>query len=103
MTVPSAPITNEAGVPETPADVFDDGCVYVMDVDSGQLTRTPKTLLSGLAPGWLDGVAWAADGSLVVDALDSNVLGQSGKVLLIGAGLDTVKALGEGHLSVWVK
>jgi hypothetical protein len=91
------------GVPESPADEFDDGCVYVMDVGTGVLLRTPKSLLTGLAPGWLDGVAWAADGSLVVDALESNVPGQSGKVLLIGAGLDTARDLGEGRLSVWVK
>ena len=77
--------------------------MYVLDVKSGGVERSPAGLLTGLAPGWLDGVAWADDGSLVVDALDSDVLGQSGKVLLIGAGLDTVKDLGEGHLSVWVK
>ena len=85
-----------------PGDEFDDGCVYVMNVLSGTLERTPRDLFTGLAKGWLDGVAWTDDGSLVVDGLDSDTLGESGQVFLVGPGLDTVKALGEGHLSVWV-
>jgi hypothetical protein len=90
------------GIPMIPGDVFDDGCVYVMNVLSGTLERTPKDLFTGVAKGWLDGVDWTDDGSLVVDGLDSDTLGQSGQVFLVGPGLDTVKALGEGHLSVWV-
>ena len=87
---------------ETPGVLEPPACVYVLDVDSGAMTRTPAGLFDGVAPGWLGGVAWANDGSLVVDALDSNVPGHMGKVLLVGSGLDTVKDLGEGHLSVWV-
>jgi len=90
------------GTLESPGVDSTGACVYVLDVGSGAMTRTPAGLLDDVAPGWLGGVAWANDGSLAVDALDSNVPGHSGKVLLIGSGLDTVKDLGEGHLSVWV-
>ena len=66
------------------------------------MTRTPAGLLDDVAHGWPGGVTWANDGSLVVDALAGDVPGYSGKVLLLGSGLDTVRDLGEGRLSVRV-
>lgn len=85
------------------AAMLSDSCVYVDDVRSGALTRTPVGVLSGASAGMITGVAWSADGRLVADALDSGEGTSSEHVLVMrGDDLSTVKDLGQGHLSVWV-
>ena len=81
-------------------------CVYVADVTTSALARTPAALLSGTSVFWVTDVAWSDGGMLVADALDDSTSEgdpDSTHVLLIDSGLSTVKDLGVGHQSVWVK
>ena len=90
------------GVVASPA-MLSDACVYVDDVTSGALTRTPAGVLTGASAGMITGVAWSGDGRLVADALDSGAGTSNEHVLVMrGDDLSTVKDLGQGHLSVWV-
>lgn len=85
------------------AAMLSDACVYVDEVTSGALTRTPAGVLSGASAGMITGVAWSADGRLVADALDSALGTAKEHVLLMrGDDLSTLVDLGRGHLSVWV-
>jgi len=85
------------------SDALSDACVYVDDVTSGALTRTPAGVLSGASAGMITGVAWSDDGRLVADTLDSGTGTSNQHVLLMrGEDLSTVKDLGQGRLSVWV-
>ena len=90
------------GVVPSPG-TLSDACVYVDDVSSGALTRTPAGVLSGASAGMITGVSWSADGRLVADALDSGMGTAHEHVLVMrGDDLGAVTDLGEGHLSVWV-
>lgn len=86
------------------ADSSAGSCVYVANATAGALARTSAGLLAGVSAGWVIDLAWADDGMLVADALDTDTGAANPHVLLLhGDDLSTVKDLGEGHLSVWVK
>jgi hypothetical protein len=90
------------GVTPSP-DTFSDSCVYVDDVTSGALTRSPAGVMSGASAGMITGLAWSDDGRLVADALDNGTGTARQHVLVMrGDDLGAVTDLGAGHLSVWV-
>jgi hypothetical protein len=90
------------GVVPSPA-TLSDACVYVDDVSSGALTRTPAGVLPGASVDMITGVAWSDDGRLVADARVSGMGMSNDRVLLMrGDDLTTLRDLGQGHLSVWV-
>ena len=77
--------------------------VFVDDVATGALTRSPAGVVSGTASSIITHVAWSSDGMLIVDALDSDAGRQNEHMLVMrGDDLSTVTNLGRGRLSVWV-
>jgi hypothetical protein len=90
------------GVVPSPG-MLSDSCVYVDDVTSGALTRTPAGVMPAASAGMITGVAWSDDGRIVADTMDSGSGTVREHVLVMrGDDLGTVKDLGQGHLSVWV-
>jgi len=86
-----------------PSGSFSNACLYVDDVSSGALTRTPAALLPGASVNMITGVAWSDDGTLAADALVSGHGAANDRVFVLsGDDLSTLKDLGQGHLSVWV-
>jgi hypothetical protein len=81
-----------------------DACIFVLEPAAGSLVRSAV-----VAPAvqdtdvWADGVAWALDGSLVVDSITLSEGPVVETVHLVGSDLRTVKDLGPGHLSAWVQ
>lgn len=85
------------------SDGASDACVYIDDVTTGTLTRTPVGILSAASAGMIAGVAWSSDGMVVADALDIRAGAETEHVLVMrGDDLGTVRDIGPGHLSVWV-
>ena len=86
-----------AGVPDTTGP-DSQACVWIYDVDSGSLVRSPRALDIGTM---IDALAWAPSGRLV-----ANTYGWSGATsrhnLVISGDLSTVTDLGTGRLPVWV-
>jgi len=81
-------------------------CVYMANVSTAALARTPAGLISGTSAFWVMDMAWSDGGALVVDTLgrdDNEGDPNSTRVLLLDSGPSTVKDLGSGHQSVWVK
>lgn len=82
----------------------EDTCLFVLDVNSCSLTRSAVVApAQAEANSWLGHVAWADDGRLVSDCSTSSATAHTDEVYLVGSDLTTVKDLGAGHLSVWVK
>ena len=83
--------------------MLSDACVYVEDVSSGALTRTPAGALSGGSAGMISGMARSDDGRLVAGVLDSGA-GTAREHVFVTRGddLSTLEDVGQGHLSVWV-
>ena len=87
-----------AGVPDT-AGQGSQACVWIYDVDSGSLVRSPRALDIGTMVASL---SWAPSGLLV-----ANTYGWSGATsrhnLVLSGDLSTATDLGTGRLPAWVK
>jgi hypothetical protein len=87
-----------AGVPGVTGQDFK-ACVWIYDVDSGSLVRSPGSLDIGTM---IVSLSWAPSGRLV-----ANVYGLSGATsrrnLVISGDLSTATDLGTGRLPVWVR
>jgi hypothetical protein len=75
-----------------------EACVWVYDVVTGTMTRTPGGLLPDLMIGEL---AWSASGDLVAGAF--GVGSPIRHVLVMPGDLASVKDLGTGRLPAWVR
>ena len=81
-----------------------DTCVFVLEPRSGSLVRSAVVLPAQEdANTWLNGVTWSADGRLALDGLTAGGDAAVEEVYLLGSDLTTVKDLGPGHLSAWVR
>ncbi len=85
----------------------DHGSVYIFDVAGGDVGRTSRDLLSKAGIEWIMDMDWSADGHIVADGLtrdDSGPVADVEHALLLDSGdLTTLKDLGEGRFSVWVR
>ncbi len=81
--------------------------LYVADAAGGDMGRTTRDLLSKASITWIMDMDWSDGGRIVADGLirnDSPTSDDETRVLLLdSADLSTVKDLGEGDLSVWVR
>ncbi len=88
-----------AGVPE-PSGAGDRACVWIYDVDTGSLARSPRSLDLGSDGSTPSG--WAPSGQLV-----ANTYGWNGRLpvrhnLAISGDLSAATDLGTGRLPVWL-
>jgi hypothetical protein len=81
-----------------------DTCVCVLEPQAGSLVRSAVVLPAVEDDNvWPNGVAWSADGRLAVDSLTAGADDALEEVYLIGSDLTTVKDLGPGHFSAWIR
>jgi hypothetical protein len=84
-----------------PLGTYYDACVWVYDVDSGALTRSPRGLLP---EQMISDVAWSPSGLLALGGFTGSGTPAVRHVYVLSAGdLGTVQAVGEGELPVWVR
>jgi hypothetical protein len=74
-------------------------CVWVYDVETGAMTRTPRGLLPDMV---IANLAWSEGGDLVAEADDYDS-GDQRVIVMPGDDLSSITDRGEGSFPVWVR